>query len=237
MYIELLPDADAAARRAAAFIAGRALEAVRERGCFLLALSGGETPLPMFEALAAQPLPWRHVELFQVDERIAAKGSAARNWTRIEQLLVAPLGLAPQQLHPIPVEAVDPAAAAAQYNEMLLARAGTQPTLDLVHLGLGADGHTASLFQNDAALDVDTAWVSATGVHHGHRRITLTLPALRRARCILWLVCGEDKSAMLSRLTRGDATIPAGRVPADRAWVMADETAGRLRTVSAQVLR
>ncbi|MBN9463393.1 MAG: 6-phosphogluconolactonase [Burkholderiales bacterium] len=227
MHTELLPDATAAAQRAAAFIAEQAREAVRERGRFLLALSGGETPRPMLAALARQPLPWERVQLFQVDERAAPRGGEARNLTHLERLLVAPAGLSPGCVHAMPVEAADLAAGAAAYAETLVAAAGAPPVLDLVHLGLGTDGHAASLFAGDAALEVDDAWVAATGLHRGHRRLTLTLPTLDRARCLLWLVCGADKAGVLARLLDGDDAMPAGRVPRARAWIVADEAAGR----------
>lgn len=227
MHIDVLPDATAAARSAAAFIAARAGEAVRARGRFVCALSGGDTPQPMLAALARQPLPWEHIELFQVDERVAPAASEARNLTQLDRLLIAPAALAPARIHAMPVEAGDLAAAAAAYARTLAGVAGDPPVFDLVHLGLGVDGHTASLFPGDAALAVDDAWVTATGPHHGHRRMTLTLPTMARARCILWLVCGANKTGMLARLRAGDDTIPAGRIPRDHAWIVADEAAAR----------
>ncbi len=234
MRIDLLPDAAAAAAHAARFVAQRAREAVRERGRFLLALSGGATPLPMFEALSGQTLPWQRIELFQADERVAPRASAARNWTQIERLLLAPLGTTPPRTHPMPVESSDPADAAKRYAEALAALAGATPALDLVHLGLGADGHTASLFAGDPALDVDDAWVAATEVRHGYRRITLTVPTLNRACCVMWLVCGADKAEALARLLDGDDSIAAARVSRDRARVIADQAAGRGRGLRGQ---
>lgn len=224
--LELLPDAATAARRAASLIAEHAREALRERGRFLLALSGGSTPLPMFDALAREPLPSEGIELFQVDERVAPEGDAARNWTHIEQRLATPTGLSAAQLHPMPAAMEQPEAAAEAYARMLEERAGRPPILDLVHLGLGNDGHTASLFPGDAAIDIDQHWTTATGDHNGHRRITLTLPVLSGARSILWLVCGADKAPMLARLLAADAGIPAGRVSQASARIIADEAAG-----------
>lgn len=154
--------------------------------------------------------------------------SAARNWSHIERLLLGPLALPARQTHPMRAEAADLAAAAADYARTLRAAAGAPPVLDLIHLGLGADGHTASLFAGDAALDVDDAWVAAAAEHHGHRRMTLTLPTLAHARCVLWLVCGGDKAEVLARLVGGDPTLPAGRVSRDRAWVVIDAAAARL---------
>jgi 6-phosphogluconolactonase len=220
--VEVLPDPVAAARRAAEFIAERARQALRERGRFVFALSGGHTPLPMYEALAHQSLRWQDVEMFQADERVAPAASPARNWSNIARLLIARAGPPAPRACPMPTDAPDLAEAATRYARTLAASAGSPPILDLIHLGLGADGHTASLFAGDAALEVDDAWVAPTGVHHGHRRMTLTLPTIAHARCVLWLVCGEDKAAALERLLDGDETLPAGRVPRDRAGVVAD---------------
>ncbi|MDE2613529.1 MAG: 6-phosphogluconolactonase [Burkholderiales bacterium] len=225
MRVERLPDAAAAAQWAAMFIAERARAALQERRRFLLALSGGRTPRPMFEALAQEALPWRHVELFQVDERVAPPASDARNWSHIEPALLAGADAPRAHAHPMPTDAPDLPAAAADYAQELVALAGAPPVLDLVHLGLGSDGHTASLFAGDGALDVDDAWVAVTGTHHGYRRMTLTLPTIDRARCILWLVCGADKAAMLARLVEGDERMPAGRVPRNHALVVADAAA------------
>jgi 6-phosphogluconolactonase len=225
MHIEIQPDVDRAARWAAMFIAARAREAVRERGRFLVALSGGETSAPMLKALAQLRLPWRCVELFQVDERAAPFGSAARNLTRLDELLVSRVSLPAQSVHPMPVEDADLMAAAAGYAGNLVAVAGAPPVLDLVHLGLGDDGHTASLVPGDAALDANDIWVAATGPYRGFRRITLTVPVLDRARCVLWLVCGARKSDVLARLANGVGGIPAALVSRDRAWIVADEPA------------
>lgn len=225
MRIEVLPDPEAAARRAAAFIAGRARVALRDRGRFVFALSGGRTPLPMFEALAREPLRWQDIALFQADERVAPAASPERNWSHIARLLIARAGPPAPRAYPMPTDAADLAEAAIRYAETLAAVAGEPPVLDLVHLGLGADGHTASLFAGDAALGVDDAWVAPTGTHHGHRRMTLTLPTIDRARCVLWLACGEDKAAALERVVAGDGTLPAGRVSRDRARVVADRAA------------
>jgi 6-phosphogluconolactonase len=125
----------------------------------------------------------------------------------------------------MPVEEADLASAAERYQRELRAVAGTPPVLDLVQLGLGADGHTASLFAGDPALDVEDADVAASGPYQGRRRVTLTLPALGRARRILWIVTGAAKADALARLRRGDRGIPAARVRSDRALLLADEAA------------
>lgn len=227
MHVEVLPDAAAAARRAASLIAEQAHAAVRDRGRFLLALSGGRTPLAMYAALARLPLAWARVELFQTDERLVPVSNPARNWTAIARALLAGNGVMPERTHPMPCDAADPREAAMEYAETLGVLAGSPPEFDLIHLGLGDDGHVASLFADDAALAVEHAWVTTTDVHRGHRRMTLTLPVLARARCVLWLVCGAAKASMLARLVDGDERLPAGRVPRERAWVVADESAGQ----------
>jgi 6-phosphogluconolactonase len=128
----------------------------------------------------------------------------------------------------MPVESPDLEAAAAQYALTLQEIAGSPPVLDLAHLGLGPDGHTASLVPGDPVLDVTDADVAATGrAYQGRRRMTLTYPILNRSRRILWLVTGSEKVAMLARLRTGDRSIPAGRVSQDRALVLADRAAAR----------
>jgi 6-phosphogluconolactonase len=224
MRIEILEDEEAVARRAAALVAADARAAVAARGGFTLALSGGRTPWRMLRILAGEPVPWSRVHLFQVDERVAPAGDPARNLTRIAESLRGGAALPPAQLHAMPVEERDLAAAARRYARELEAAAGTPAVLDLVHLGLGADGHTASLVPGDPALEAADA-VTVTGAYQGHRRMTLTLPVLGRARRVLWLVTGAEKAETLRRLRAGDRSIPAGLVPRDRALILADEAA------------
>lgn len=200
--------------RAVAEIAAAAHNAVRERGGFSLAVSGGRTPARMFELLAAEKVPWEQVELFQVDERIVPDGDPARNLTALRRDLLGRLQV-PPIVHPMPVDDSDLDAAAARY-------AGTLPTrFDLIHLGLGPDGHTASLVPDDPGLDA-TGDVAITGVYQGHRRMTLTYPVLNRARAILWVATGADKAGALTRLVAGDHAIPAGRVARRNAIVLCD---------------
>jgi 6-phosphogluconolactonase len=225
MQVETLADDNAVAQRAAAFIAERARAAVQERGVFTMAVSGGRTPWAMLRALAALPLPWAQVHLFQVDERVAPDGDAVRNLTNIQASLLAHAPLPAAQVHAMPVTAPDLDAAARAYAATLQRVAGTPAVLDLVHLGLGADGHTASLVPGDAALQVTDADVALSSLYQGHRRMTLTYPVLDRARCVLWLATGAEKRAMVTRLRAGDAGIPAGRVRAANAWLLGDAAA------------
>jgi 6-phosphogluconolactonase len=224
--VEVFADAESAARHAAARIAADARAAVAERGRVSLALSGGSTPLRMLRILADEDVPWHDVHVFQVDERIAPAGHVDRNLTHLRESLASRAPLPESRVHAMPVEASDLAAAVRGYARTLEAVAGSPPVLDLVHLGLGNDGHTASLLPGDPALEVcdaDVALTAETG--RGWRRMTLTYPLLERARRILWLVTGSAKSEMLARLRAADASIPAGRVRRDRAVVLADQTA------------
>ncbi len=212
---EVAADADAVARRAAAYVAEQARATVAARGRFTFAVSGGRTPWAMFGELADQQMPWADVEIFQVDERVAPDGDPDRNLTHLQ----ASLGTAPARVHPMPVTDPNLDAAAAAYATVLPQR------FDLVHLGLGPDGHTASLVPGDPVLDVIDALVAVTQPYQGHRRMTLTYPALARANQLLWLVTGADKQEALARLLAGDQSIPAGRVVASRSLVLADEAA------------
>lgn len=224
MKVEVLPDSDAVARRAAAFIADAARAAVMERGRFVFAASGGRTPWVMLRALADEDVPWEAVEIVQVDERVAPEGHPDRNLTHLRGSLAhAPLQSG--QIHPMPVEAPDLDAAAREYAGTVDRLTAPSGRLDLVHLGLGPDGHTASLVPGAPELGIRDAPVSATGVYQGRRRLTLTFPVLDNARRVLWVVTGADKREMLRRLREGDAAIPAGRVAPDAAVVMVDRAA------------
>jgi 6-phosphogluconolactonase len=227
MRIEVFADADAVARAGAAVIASRARTDVRARGRFVMALSGGTTPLPMFRALAREDVPWEAVHIVQVDERIAPPGHADRNLTNLQQYLLDHVAIHRTQIHPMPVESPDLDQAAHGYAEELRATAGAPPVVDLTHLGIGADGHTASLLPGDPAVHVARSDVALTGAYDRRRRMTLTYPILNRSRHILWIVSGREKSEPLARLLAGDRSIPAGRVLRTHALVLADCAAAR----------
>jgi 6-phosphogluconolactonase len=222
---EILPDPGAVALRAAERIAQVAREAVAERGRCALAVSGGTTPWLAFRALAGEEVPWGRVHLFQVDERAAPSGDPERNFFHLKEALIDRIDIPAANVHPMPVEGEDLEGGARRYEAILRRIAGTPPVLDLVQLGLGEDGHTASLFPGDPALQVVDADVAVSGLYKGRRRMTLALPAIDRARSILWLVTGSGKSAVLSRLRAGDRSIPAGRVRRDCAILLADQAA------------
>jgi 6-phosphogluconolactonase len=225
MKIEVFADPEAVAHEAAASIAVQAREAVAARGRFVLAVSGGHTPWLMLRDLAGENVPWEAVYLVQVDERVAPAGHPDRNLTHLRESLLTRVSLRPEQIHAMPVEAPDLQAAAESYAQTLCQIAGTPPVLDLVHLGLGPDGHTASLVPGDPVLNVTDTDVAMTGVYQGRRRMTLTYPLINRSRRILWLVTGSDKTGPLVRLRDADSSIPAGRVQQDQARVLADRAA------------
>jgi 6-phosphogluconolactonase len=229
MQVEVLGSPDAVAARAARVVAEAAREAVAERGRFVFAFSGGRTPGAMLRALAAEDVPWSGVRIVQVDERVAPAGHADRNLTLLEANLLKSAPMDADQVYPMPVEAPDLDVGARDYERLLVGLAGSPPELDLVHLGLGTDGHAASLFPGDPALACEDADVTMSGVHAGRRRMTLTLPILNRARRLLWVVTGEAKAVMLRRLQAGDRSIPAGRLRADRVQLLADVAAARTR--------
>ena len=193
MKLEVFEDAEAVARAAAAVIAADARAAVAARGRFIMAVSGGKTPWIMLRALAGEEVPWRDVHVFQVDERIAPAGDPDRNLAHLSASLLEHAPLPPQQIYAMPVESPDLEAAAKQYARTLGQVAGSPPVLDLAHLGMGPDGHTASLVPGDPVLDITDADVGLTGVYMGRRRMTLAYPVLNRSRRILWLMTGSDK--------------------------------------------
>ncbi len=224
MVVEILDDADLVAAKAAAMIAAEARSSITARGRFVMAVSGGRAPWIMLKTLAKEDLPWRNVIIVQVDERIAPAGDPDRNLTHLrESMLGAPLK--PEQIYAMPVEASNPSAAASQYSKALEGIAGAPIVLDLVHLGLGPDGHTASLIPGDPVLDVTDKDVALTGIYQGRSRMTLTYPVINRARRILWLVTGSDKVTALGQLRGGDTSIPAGRVRREESLLLADRAA------------
>lgn len=225
MEVRVLADAEAVAVEAASMIASEGREAVAARGRFVLAVSGGYTPWNMLRALACEQVPWSDVYVAQVDERVAPAGHPDRNLTHLHESLLDHVPLPPGHVLAMPVEFPDAEAAALHYAQRLQQVAGTPPVLDLVHLGLGPDGHTASLTPGDPVLNVTEADIALTQPYQGRRRMTLTYPMLNRARRILWVVTGTDKAGVLLRLREGDVSIPAGRVSRDRVLVLADRAA------------
>lgn len=234
MKIEVHENADMVAQRAASIIAEEARQAVAQRGSFVFALSGGKTPWKMLRALAREDVPWNEMHILQVDERLAPGGHPDRNMTHLFESLIEHTALYPGLIFPMPVEEENNEAAAAGYAMTIREIAGSPAIIDLVHLGLGPDGHTASLIPGDPVLNVTGSDVALTGIYQGRRRLTLTYPVINRARKILWLITGNEKKEMLQRLIDGDISIPAGRISQENAMILADrEAAGLLPQFSA----
>lgn len=222
MIIERLHSPWDVARRGAALIAGAAQEAVAARGQFLLALSGGKSPWKMIQALSKESVPWPSVHVFQVDERIAPEGHPDRNLTTLREILTSHTSLPEDHIHPMPVDEDDLENAATNYSVKLNGYAGHPAVLDLVCLGLGSDGHTASLIPGDPVLHVTDKDVALTQPHFGRSRMTLTYPILNRCRQILWIVTGQDKEPMLKRVVKPDLSIPAGRIRQEDVLLITD---------------
>jgi 6-phosphogluconolactonase len=218
LELEVVADPTELARRAAGFVADRARDAVRDRDRFTFAVSGGSTPWIMFAELRDEDVPWDRVEIFQVDERVAPRDDPDRNLTHLEASLPEDRSNGPT-IHPMPVEDGDLEAAAARYAAELPDR------FDLVHLGLGPDGHTASLVPGDPVLGVTDRAVALTQEYNGRPRMTLTYPALARADQVMWLIAGTDKVEALRKLRTSDQSIPGARVAADHQMVFADRAA------------
>lgn len=223
MDVDIARDAVAIAQAAASWLAARISEAVAARGSCSIAFSGGSTPEPMFVALARLPVPWNEVQVFQVDERIAPDGHPDRNANALVSALVTPAQIPAGNVHLMPVAEPDLAAAAANYARVLADVCGG--TLDVVHLGLGTDGHTASWPPHHGVLEVTDRDVAIVAAFHGRDRMTLTVPAVNRARRIMFLVAGADKAGVLHRTIAHDRSLPAGRIREDDVMVFADRAA------------
>lgn len=227
--IEVAADPAALAERAAAFLVERATAADRP---FSLALSGGSTPRTLYRLLAGDAwrdrVPWARMHLFWGDERFVAPDHPDSNQRMARDAMIGRVPVPPENVYPVPTDGT-PEDAARRYEATLRAFAATrpgQPLFDVQLLGLGPDGHTASLFPGIAALEERQAWVAAVVGAKPEPRITLTFPALDSSRDAVFLVAGEEKRAMLERLREGDAALPAARVrPAGGVTVFADQAA------------
>jgi 6-phosphogluconolactonase len=223
MRVEVCTDSAAAASRAAELLVGHIERAIVAREVAAVALSGGRTPAGMLRELAAASIDWQRVHVFQVDERLVAEDDERRN-VRTIRVAFAQSGIPARQLHAMPVGRAAPEAAAAAYAHELRAVAGTPAALDAVHLGLGEDGHTASLFPGDPAIDLGGDIV-LSGVHDGMRRMTLTLEVINRARARVWLVTGAAKRESVQRLLERDTSRIAARVRSEDAVLVLDRDA------------
>lgn len=224
MQVEVVATDDVGAR-AAAYVADALGRGVVARGRATVAFSGGSSSRGLLEALVDQDVAWSSVHVVQVDERVAPAGHEERNLSAIESLLLDRVDIPPSHIHPMPVDEPDLEQAAAQYTSALAGVAGTPPTLDVVHLGIGADGHTASLLPGSNLIRADAAPVATTAVYQGRRRMTLTAPVLSLARHVLWLVTGSAKAEVIRRFVDGDVALPAVHVERSRSLLLLDPPA------------
>ncbi len=220
--IDVQADPEQVARRGASLLAAACRAGADERGSCAIAVSGGTTPWAMFAALADEDVPWQAVRIWQVDERIAPLDDDARGLAHLNAALPVP---GRSRIQPMPVDGIDPADDAALAEAAAAYAADLPERFDLIHLGLGADGHTASLVPGDAALDVQDRDVAITGTYRGRRRMTLTFPVLDRARQILWVATGASKSPALRSLLERDPSVPAARVAAPTQRAIVDSAA------------
>ncbi len=233
--VEVLDDAEAVAHYAADFLTGRAIAA---DGPFTVALSGGSTPKRLYEILAsgshAKRFPWDRVQLFFGDERFVSPDDESSNYNMTNLALLSHVPVPPNSVHRMPTDG-DPADAARRYERELRTQYGTEtlqpdrPLFDVVLLGLGENGHTASLFPGTDALEEREAWVTSCVPHDApHTRLTLTYPAIASSRTVLFLVAGAGKAEVVAKVRGGDATLPSTHVTTEGEliWVLDRAAAG-----------
>ncbi len=225
MRIHVLPTPEIAAERAADWLRTEIGHARAQRGRCIIALSGGRTVWRMLRDLGRLRIHWHDLQVFQVDDRVVAENDDRRHARQIADLLIAPAMLRAAQFHAMPVERSNLEAGAEEYARLLGEHGGTPPVLDVVQLGIGADGHTASLVPGDRLLAAHDRDVGISAPYQGVARMTLTFRVLDSARHRLWLVTGADKAAALRKLWVGDASVPAGRVARESAIIFADAAA------------
>lgn len=229
MIVEVLANGEALAERAVEAVVSAAATAIDERGLFVWAVSGGTTPRRMLELLSERSdVDWGRTHLFQVDERLAPDGDADRNATMLDDALLTATFLGTNQpagVWLMPVTGNDPVAASAEYGRQLDAIAGSPVVFDLIQLGLGSDGHTASLIPGDPILQVDDVDVALTGEYQGRRRMSLTWPVLDRAKELLWVIGGASKQRSVEQFLDNDPSIPATLPTQSRATVLLDRAA------------
>ena len=225
MKTELFPTADQVAARAAAYIEYQIREALAHQSSYSLAISGGRTPWEMLKILSKADLPWQQVNLFQVDERVAPDGHADRNLTQLFQAIAGTPMVTQLRIFPMPVLAEDLEEGCREYTQVL-DEITEGKGLDLIHLGLGSDGHTASLVPGDGVLEVQDRLVACTqNTYQGRIRMTLTYPLLNAAKQLLWIVTGIEKQEMVQRLLQQNPSIPAGSIRQENALLLVDQAA------------
>jgi 6-phosphogluconolactonase len=225
MKTEIFPQTEQVAARAAAYLEQAIREALTHQKSFSLAISGGRTPWEMLKILSKADLPWQRINLFQVDERVAPDGHPDRNLTQLFQAIAGTPMVTQLRIFPMPVTAEDLDSAATEYTEVLN-EVTEGKGLDMIHLGLGSDGHTASLVPGDEVLAVQNRLVACThNSYQGRIRMTLTYPLLNAAKQILWVVTGSEKKEMVQRMLQQDSSIPAGSIRPENALLLVDQAA------------
>jgi len=225
MKTELFPTADQVAAGAAAYLEQQIREALAHQPSYSLAISGGRTPWEMLKILSKADLPWNRVNLFQVDERVAPDGHADRNLTQLFQAIAGTPMVTQLRIFPMPVLAEDLEEGCREYTQVL-DEVTEGKGLDLIHLGLGSDGHTASLVPEDGVMEVQDRLVACTqNTYQGRIRMTLTYPLLNSAKQLLWIVTGSEKQEMVKRLLQQDPSIPAGSIRQENALLLVDQAA------------
>jgi 6-phosphogluconolactonase len=223
MKTELFSTADQVAAGAAAYLENEIREALHHQKSYSLAISGGRTPWEMLKILSKADLPWQRVNIFQVDERVAPDGHADRNLTQLFQAIAGTPMVMQLRIFPMPVLAEDLEEGCREYTQVL-DEVTEGKSLDLIHLGLGIDGHTASLVPGDGVLEIQDRLVACTqNTYQGRIRMTLTYPLLNGAKQILWIVTGSEKQEMVQRLLQQDPSIPAGSIRQENALLMVDQ--------------
>ncbi|CDG34294.1 6-phosphogluconolactonase [Parasaccharibacter sp. TMW2.1882] len=232
--VEVLKDSEAVAMEMARLLIRTVKE--KQQGRVRIALSGGSTPKQLFAILAqpdmARQVDWSRVEIFYGDERHVPEGHADSNHASARELLLSRVSIPAAQVHPMPTAATV-AEDAASYQSVLEQAYGAtkleagRPLFDIVMLGLGTDGHTASLFPGEPVLEEKKAWVGVAAPRTApHERLTLTYPAIASSALVVFLVTGENKVPMLARLRQGDGSIPSGRIVSEgKILILADEAA------------
>jgi len=229
MNVEVLADSEALAQRAVEHLVAAAAAAIDERGRFVWAVSGGSTPRRMLQLLSERDdLDWSRTHLFQVDERVAPDGDSDRNATMLDTELLTESFLerhTPAGIHLMPVTADDLDEACSGYASLIDRTTGSPAVFDVIQLGMGSDGHTASLIPDDPILGIDDRDVAMSELYQGRTRMSLTWPVLDRAKQLLWVIGGESKVDAVEQFLSNDPSIPATLPTQARALVLLDEAA------------
>lgn len=240
-HVEVLPDLTALIDRSLALVVETLRSAIAERGKATIALSGGSTPKPLYAALAQQDLPWEQVHVFWGDERYVPPDHPDSNEGMARSVWLDRVAIPADNIHPMPTQAADPQEAADQHDQELQqffqTAPGTFPCFDVILLGMGDDGHTASLFPHTAALKVNDRLVTV-GNKDGQPRLTFTVPLINQARCVLFVVAGVNKQPALAAIFAPEADAahyPARLIqPQGELWWLLDQAAGA--NLAAEVL-